>query len=119
MMVLAPTRFSTITCWFQTLVSDWARPRPSTSASPPAGKGTMMRTGLVGKPCAAASDTPHTRPSSVDRQAILLCNTAHLLRGSRNLAPGACPVGLAQLLLVDLVGARDARQRLAEFDAAR
>jgi hypothetical protein len=43
-----PPRFSTITCWPQSAVNRSASMRENVSAACPGGKGTTMRTGLVG-----------------------------------------------------------------------
>src|SRR5262249_19667142 len=50
--VPAPGRFSTTTGWDQTSCIFAASRRPTMSVAPPGGKGTIMRTGLVGNACA-------------------------------------------------------------------
>jgi len=57
MLPAAPGRFSTITGWPHFSESFSATMRGMRSALPPAGNGTMMRTGRAGQSCAEAAET--------------------------------------------------------------
>src|SRR5713101_989661 len=50
MMVLAPGRFSITTGWPQSSLIFWPMRRAKMSLGPPAGKGTIIRIGRLGKP---------------------------------------------------------------------
>src|SRR5712692_8818814 len=50
MMVLAPGRFSITTGWPQSSLIFWPMRRAMMSLGPPAGKGTIIRIGRLGKP---------------------------------------------------------------------
>src|SRR5689334_24952545 len=56
----APPLFWMTTGRFQSAPSCSARRLAATSAPPPATKGTIMRTGLDGKPCTGPFDEPKT-----------------------------------------------------------
>src|SRR3954462_3797005 len=56
--------FSMITGCPSSVDMPWASPRPKMSAGPPAGNGTIMRTGLVGYACASASSGTRSKAAS-------------------------------------------------------
>src|SRR2546425_1520090 len=64
--VPAPGRFSTITGWPQTSCILPATRRPMMSVAPPGGKGTTMRTGLVGNALTVPTNNKRTRSLSID-----------------------------------------------------
>src|SRR5262245_33171625 len=64
--VPAPGRFSTTTGWDQTSCIFAASRRPTMSVAPPGGKGTIMRTGLVGNACAVPTKKRTARNLSID-----------------------------------------------------
>ena len=55
MVVAAPGLFSITTGWPQRSESFWPTVRATTSVAPPAGKGTISRTGFAGYVCACAA----------------------------------------------------------------
>src|SRR5262245_29812720 len=61
MLPAAPPRFSTSTGWPHFSPSFCAITRPRMSVVPPAAQGTIMRTGLFGKACAAACGAKNGR----------------------------------------------------------
>src|SRR5262245_26015547 len=76
----APGRFSTMTGWPRVLASSSPTARASTSTSPPAGNGAIMRMGFVGQVCAPAADA---------NAAPRIRNAANV-RGNRRMTPSAC-----------------------------
>jgi hypothetical protein len=64
MPVLAPGRFSITTPWPHSSESFCPRMRMLMSVGPPAGKGTTILTGRLGKPSADWADAGHVPPNS-------------------------------------------------------
>src|SRR5262245_10770185 len=96
MMVFAPGRFSITTGCPQSWLMVWPIRRATMSLGPPAGKGTIIRIGRLGKfadgsSAAAAPDADTARP------------TASRQRTARAIAP---PRGLVLSILASLIVAR-------------
>src|SRR5215203_5054385 len=93
MAVSAPGRFSTITGWPKSSLIFCATMRVRMSVGPPAGNGTMMRIGRLGKfcaSCAAAGDS-----GSAHKEAITCARIKRMecLRDVAIIAPLARPLG--------------------------
>src|SRR5689334_11807944 len=105
MLPAAPGRFSTITCWPSALPSCSAVTRARMSVDCPAGKGTMMRSGLVGHAWARAGKANRAAPVRADRRSNIPYSgmTAGLLLGRLLLLLRRVLAGDLEEVLEDLV----------------
>src|SRR5215831_237265 len=73
MIPLAPVRFSMTICWPSASPSFCATSRAVTSATPPAGNGTMQRIGRTGYGSAAAAWRTQSTPATATRSLKIAC----------------------------------------------